>query len=34
MINRRFLSYFPQEEDDVLGNVGSREREDLVLVTQ
>lgn len=34
MINQRFLSYFPQEEDEILGNVGSRKREDLVLVTQ
>lgn len=34
MINRRFLSYFPQQEEDVLGNLGSRDREELVLVTQ
>ena len=34
MINQRFLSYFPQREDEVLGNMGSREREDLVLVTR
>ena len=34
MINRRFLSYFPQKEEDVLGNMGSREREELVLVTR
>ena len=34
MINQRFLSYFPQQEEDVLGNMGSREREDLVLVTR
>lgn len=32
MINQRFLSYFPQQEEEVLGNMGSREREDLVLV--
>ena len=34
MINQRFLSYFPQQEEEVLGNMGSREREELVLVTQ
>ena len=34
MINQRFLSYFPQQEEDVLGNVSSREREELVLVTR
>ena len=34
MINQRFLSYFPQQEDEVLGNMGSREREKLVLVTR
>ncbi|OUO34438.1 TetR/AcrR family transcriptional regulator [Flavonifractor sp. An306] len=34
MINRRFLSYFPQQEEDVLGNLGSRNREELVLVTR
>ena len=34
MINQRFLSYFPQQENDVLGNMESREREDLVLVTR
>lgn len=34
MINQRFLSYFPQQEGEVLGNMGSREREDLVLVTR
>ena len=34
MINRRFLSYFPQQEEDVLGNMGSRAREELVLVTR
>lgn len=34
MINQRFLSYFPQQEEEVLGNIGSREREDLVLVTR
>ena len=34
MINRRFLSYFSQQEEDVLGNMDSRERKDLVLVTR
>lgn len=34
MINQRFLSYFPQQEDEVLGNMGSQEREKLVLVTR
>ena len=34
MINRRFLSYFPQQEEDVLGNLGSRNRDELVLVTR
>ena len=34
MINRRFVSYFPQQEEEVLGNMGSREREELVLVTR
>ncbi len=33
MVNQRFLSYFPQQEEEVLGNVASREREALVLVT-
>lgn len=34
MINRRFLSYFPQREDEILGNMDRRERENLVLVTR
>ena len=34
MINQRFLSYFPQQEEEALGNMGSREREELVLVTR
>ena len=34
MINRRFLSYFPQQEEDVLGNLGIRNRDELVLVTR
>ena len=34
MVNRRFLSYFPQREEEVLGNLGSRERGELVLVTR
>ena len=34
MINQRFLSYFPQQEEEILGNLDSREREELVLVTR
>ena len=34
MINQRFLSYFPQEEEAVLGDLAHRELDDLVLVTQ
>ena len=34
MINQRFLSYFPKQEEEILENMGSREREDLVLVTR
>lgn len=34
MINQRFLSYFPQQEEEILGNMGSLAREDLVLVTR
>lgn len=34
LINQRFLSYFPQREEDILGNMGSREPEGLVLVTR
>ena len=34
MINQRFLSYFPQEEEAVLGDLEHRELDDLVLVTQ
>lgn len=34
MINQRFLSYFPQEEEAVLGDMEHRELNDLVLVTQ
>lgn len=34
MINRRFLSYFPQREEEILGNMDRLEREDLVLVTR
>lgn len=33
MINQRFLSYFPQQEEEVLGNLSTREREELILVT-
>ena len=31
IINQRFLSYFPQQEEDVLGNMDSREREIVIL---
>lgn len=34
MIDRRFLSYFPQQEEEVLGNMDSREQEELILVTR
>ena len=34
MINQWFLSYFPQQEENVLGALGSRNREELVLVTR
>ena len=34
MINQRFRSYFPQQEEEILGNMGNRERENLVLVTR
>jgi AcrR family transcriptional regulator len=34
MINQRFLSYFPQGQEELLENLDSREREDLVLVTR
>lgn len=34
MVNRRFLSYFPQQKEEILGNLGSRERKDLILVTR
>ena len=34
MVNQRFRSYFPQREEEVLGDMVSREREDLVLVTR
>ena len=34
MINRRFLSYFPQQKDNVLGDLGSQNREELVPVTR
>lgn len=30
MINQRFLSYFPQQEEKVLGNMSGRKREELV----
>ena len=34
MINQRFLSYFLQQEEEVLDNMDSRKLEDLVLVTR
>lgn len=34
MIDRRFLSYFPRREEEVLDHIGSRKREELVLVTR
>lgn len=34
MINQRFLSYFPQEEEAVLGDLEHRALNDLVFVTQ
>ena len=34
MFNQRFLSYFPQEEEAVLGDMEHRELNDLVFVTQ
>ena len=34
MINQRFLSYFPQEEEAVVGDMEHRELNDLVFVTQ
>lgn len=34
MINRRFLSYFPQQKEEILGNLESRGRDELILVTR
>lgn len=34
MVKRRFLSYFPQQEENLLQGMGSRDQEDLILVTQ
>ena len=34
MINQRFLSYFPRQEEEVLGHIDSRARADLFLVTE
>ena len=34
LIDRRFLSYFPKQEEEVLGDLGSRSLEELVLVTR
>lgn len=34
LIDRRFLSYFPQQGEDVLENLDNRPRDDLILVTE
>ncbi|MDY5509626.1 TetR/AcrR family transcriptional regulator, partial [Dysosmobacter sp.] len=34
MIDQRFLSYFPRQEEEVLGDIDSRKREELILVTR
>ena len=34
MINRRFLSYFPQQKEEILSHLESRERKELILVTR
>ena len=34
MIGRRFLSYFPRQNEEIWGSVNKREREDLILVTR
>ena len=34
MVNRRFLSYFPQQEENLLRGMGSQNQEDLILVTR
>lgn len=34
MINQRFRSYFPQQEDNVLNDLDSRDRDQLILVTR
>lgn len=34
MIDRRFLSYFPWQEEEILGDIESREREKPILVTR
>lgn len=34
MVNRRFLSYFPQQEEEILQDMDKREQEDLILVTR
>ena len=34
MVNRRFLSYFPQQKEELFRGVDSREPEDLILVTR
>lgn len=34
MIDRRFISYFPWQEEEILGDIESREREKPILVTR
>ena len=34
MVNQRFLSYFPQQKEEILQGMDSREPEDLILVTR
>ena len=34
MINRRFLSYFPRQQEEIFGNLESRDRKELILVTR
>ena len=34
MVNRRFLSYFPQQKEELFRGVDSQEPEDLILVTR
>ena len=34
MVNQRFLSYFPQQKEEILRGMDSRKPEDLILVTR